>query len=364
MMIKSVHFFIAFFAVLSPSCNAQNAKAKDITEGYPAVDSLILRKGDSLLKARNLPGIFIATSDNGKRSYYNFGYADPDNKTTFDSLTFFEAGSITKTFTALVLVSVLKEHGISEASSIIKYLPDSLQQNKSLASVSFLSLLNHTSGLERIPDDLPRGIKNQQPYKEYKKKNLFSYLKRATCKSDGKSNYSNTGFAVCGILAEIISGKTYEELLKQYAFEPLHMGAALNLPSGNTNVSQGHFGNNKAPYWEMECMAAAGAIKCSAQDLLNYLEYMNNHSGDAVISSLLKTTAAAKPNIKVCLAWHAVEKEGNPLFYWHNGGTYGFSTFAAFSKEKDKAVVVVINKFNSNDVCDRFGMLIMRKLLE
>jgi len=86
----------------------------------------------------------------------------------------------------------------------------------------------------------------------------------------------------------------------------------------------------------MECMAAAGAIKCSAQDLLNYLEYMNNHSGDAVIRSLLKTTAAAKPNIKVCLAWHTVEKEGNPLFYWHNGGLMGFPPLQPFQRRKIK----------------------------
>jgi CubicO group peptidase (beta-lactamase class C family) len=353
-----------FTAAIFPACNAQqNNKASDDFVTNIPVDSLILQKGDSLLKANKLPGIFVALTENGKRSYYNFGYANPENKKAFDSLTIFEAGSITKTFTALVLKTVLMKHNINDSLPVKNYLPASLGENESLSAASFLSLMNHTSGLERIPDNMPIGVQNRQPYENYNRDNLISYLKDVKLRPDGKSHYSNTGFALCGLLAENISGKKYEELLKEMVFGPLRMNAFLHVPDSVANISQGYFENRKNPFWKFDCMAPAGAIKCSAYDLLNYLEYMYNHAADSIISSLLQPTTGINANIKVCRAWHTMERNNNPMLYWHNGGTYGFSTFAAFSKEKKKAVVVVINKFNANDVADKLGLNIMRKLM-
>ncbi|MBI5858941.1 MAG: beta-lactamase family protein [Sphingobacteriales bacterium] len=358
-MIKHNIFFIGCCALLLFSCNAQENKISDNTD----IASFINQKGDSLQKNRKLPGLFVAVSDSGKRSFYNFGFAAPDKKYGFDSLTIFEAGSITKTFTALVLKTVLREHKINDSLPVKNYLPGNLDENETLSAASFLSLMNHTSGLARIPDNMPVGVDNKQPYENYRRDNLFSYLKNARLKPDGKSNYSNTGFALCGILAESISGKKYEALLKQLLFDPLNMNAFLNVPDSLTNISQGYYENIKNPFWNFDCMAPAGAIKCSAHDLLNYLEFMYSNTNDPTIHSLLQPTVTVNENIKVCRAWHTMERNNNTMFYWHNGGTYGFSTFVAFSKEKRKAVVVVINKFNTNDAGDRLGIMIMRRLL-
>ncbi len=57
--------------------------------------------------------------------------------------------------------------------------------------------------------------------------------------------------------------------------------------------------------------------------------------------------------------------KNKPVIYWHNGGTYGFSTFAAFVKQTNQWVMVVVNKFDKNDtVSDKLGMQIMNKMLE
>ncbi|MEI9909926.1 MAG: serine hydrolase [Bacteroidota bacterium] len=85
--------------------------------------------------------------NNGERKYYNFGFADPDKKMLFDSATIFEIGSITKTFTAYVLESILTEKGINDSSAVWNIFPDSVQQIKALESITFLGLMNHTSGL-------------------------------------------------------------------------------------------------------------------------------------------------------------------------------------------------------------------------
>ncbi len=68
--------------------------------------------------------------------------------------------------------------------------------------------------------------------------------------------------------------------------------------------------------------------------------------------------------MKVCRAWHTLQQKDKPVIYWHNGGTYGFSTFAAFLKNTDQAVMIVINRFNSNNISDNLGFTIMKKMLE
>jgi len=69
--------------------------------------------------------------------------------------------------------------------------------------------------------------------------------------------------------------------------------------------------------------------------------------------------------VGVARGWHFNVAKNKPVIYWHNGGTYGFSTFAAFVKETGQWVMVVVNQFNKNNiVSDRLGMQIVQKMLE
>ena len=338
------------------SCSAQSA------ENSTKLDAFIKHKADSMFKAQNVPGIFIGVSDNGVNNYYNFGYAIPDTKTVFDSATIFEIGSVTKTFTTYIVTSVLKEKGISDSSSIIKYLPDSVRNNKALENISFLSLMNHTSGLPRLPDNMD--LVTMTPYDRYTSKELFTYLKTAIPKPNGKSNYSNLGMGLAGVLAERITGKTYAELLDQYIFLPFKL-VTPDKAIASTNKSQGYMENEKADYWNMDVLAPAGGLKCNAQEMLAYLTKMGdpvNEQSKEIINKLLEPTVQLNSSMNVCRGWVALEQKDKPIIYWHNGGTYGFSTFAAFTKGGKQAVIVVVNKFNANAVSDGLGMSIIKTM--
>ncbi len=343
------------------SCQAQKYIDKD------KLSVFINQKADSLYKTEKVPGIFIGVLNNGERQYYNFGFANPDLKMPFDSTTLFEIGSLTKTFTAFVLETVLKEKGISDSSTIIKYLPDSVQQNKALEKISFLSLLNHTSGLPRLPDNMNLVSQAMAPYDNYTSDDLFAYLKKCTPKPDGKSNYSNLGGGLAGVLAERISGKKYASLLDEYIFLPFKMVTPDKSIVKTANKSQGYFENKKSAYWNMDVMAPAGGLKCSGSEILTYLQTMAEPGTEKlkiIINQLLEPTVSINPSIHVCRAWHTLEQKEKPIIYWHNGGTYGFSTFGAFIKGQSKAVMVVINQFNKNAVSDGLGIAIMKKMLE
>lgn len=333
------------------------------TGAFPAaLVDFIQTKTDSVYKAAKPPGMFIGVLNKGERKFFNYGYAVPDERMPFDSSTIFEAGSITKTFTAYMLEAVLRERKISDSSSILSYLPDSVRSNKALASITFLSLLNHTSGLPRLPENI--ALNNTTPYDSYTINHLFSYLKNCTPKPDGKSNYSNLGAGLAGALAQRIIGKNYLALLQQYILGPFGMRASKPVRGGRK--AQGYLDAQKQPFWNMNALAPAGALQCSANEMLSYLQRMSvpkSGSEQTIIKQLLQPTAALSPTINICRAWHTFEQKGKPTIYWHNGGTYGFSTFAAFVKETGQSVIVVVNRFNSNAVSDGLGVAIIKRML-
>ena len=331
-----------------------------------SLSAFIKNTGDSLLKNEKLPGIFVGVLDNGTRSFYNFGFADPDKQMPFDSATLFEIASITKTFTAFVLEKVLLEKHISDTTSIINYLPDSVKQNKALEPVTFLRLMNHTSGLPRLPENMDIKTFNMTPYDSYSPDMLFSYLK--TSKPGYMGNqvlYSNLGAGLAGLLAQRISGKSYFELVDKYIFGPFKLGKADKDYKNIANKAQGYFKNEKSTYWSMNALGPTYIIKSSADEMLSYLQYMSTPTGSdkAFVDQLLQPSAIYAPGSHISRAWFTVEQEGKPTIYWHNGGSYGFSSFGGFIPGKNKAVIVVVNKFGQNGTSDGLGIAILDKLI-
>ncbi len=346
--------------ILSAACTKAQVKTADSSIIY------IERKIDSVFEKNKLPGLFVSVISNGQQHYFSKGYANPGTKLLFDSATFFEIGSITKTFTAFVLQKVLDENKIADTASIINYLPDSIKTNAALQKISFVSLLNHTSGLPRLPGNMELKLDNMAPYDHYTAAQLFGWLKNCSPSPDGKSNYSNLGAGLAGVLAELISKKSYAALLEENIFRPFKMIGSTDVFTKEENKSQGFFNDQKTAYWNMDVLAPAGGIKCNGKEMLRYLQYMAKPEDPAnkkIIEELLQPTVALNQSMHVCKAWHTFELPGKPAIYWHNGGTFGFSTFAAFIKGEDKAVMVVINKFSENKVADGLGVAIMKLLI-
>ena len=345
--------------VLMQACSSSKLPADDLS-------SFVRGKVDSLQIAQKLPGIFVGVLDVGKRTYYGAGLADPEKKMAFDSSTLFEIGSITKTFTAYVLEAVLNEKNINDSSSIISYLPDSVQTNKALESISFLRLLNHSSGLPRLPENMDLTVNPTNPYDDYSLEHLFSYLKTCKPEPDGKSNYSNLGVGLAGVLAQRISGKPYETLLQDYIFKPFNIQQHPDSTiASSQHKAQGFMSGNKSSYWLANALAPAGGLKCSSGELLTYLQNMAEPTENAsqdIVAKLLSPTLEVTDKISVCRTWHTYEEKDKPIIYWHNGGTFGFSTFAGFIPHKNKAVVIVINEFNKGSISDKLGFAIMEKL--
>lgn len=358
--LKSIRLFVGLVVSLLPTIG--------FSQEPKSLETWIKEKTDTAFSKAKVPGIFVVYGNGSSYGNYSIGYAQPDQKKTFDMKTFFEIGSITKTFTAYTLMSVLRDHHIADSSSILPYLPASVQSNTQLGDIRFVHLMNHTSGFPRLPENLDVSEMSLQPYENYDSNQLFTYLRTATPKIQGTYEYSNLGAGLAGVLAEKISGKSYAALLDQYIFLPFQMVDKNNTLEQSQNKSQGYIDNSTAAeYWNMNVLAPAGGLKCTGEEMKKYLETMSQpirQDVKAIIDQLTTPTVTLNPALSVGRGWHVSKKKDLADIYWHNGGTYGFSTFCAFVKETGQYVLVVINQFNSNATSDKLGMNILHKILE
>ncbi len=307
------------------------------------------------IQKANTVGLCIGIINKDKTSIYSYGETIKRNGKLPDADNFFEIGSITKTFTATLLAYYANEGLVSLNDPITKYLPDSVSENPELKSITLLNLSNHTSGLEQIPNDLIKNAKDAlNPYKNYGKEQIMHYLK--TCKLQSKPGeayiYSNTAVGLLGYILEKINGKTFQQMVTQIICKPLGMFSTdqyLNPLLAPRFVQVYNAAGEPTPAWDFDVLAPCGALRSTLNDLLIYTK-SNMLSGNDKLSKAFKLTQKVTftKDVKIGLAWHIILVNGME-YYFHNGDTYGSSSFLAFSPEKSQGVVILSNAAERTD---------------
>lgn len=319
------------------------------------------------IQKANTVGMIIGVIDKGKISTYSYGETIKGNHKLPNADNFFEIGSITKTFTATLLAWYVNEGKVDLSDPITKYLPDSVAANAALRSITLLNLSNHTAGFDQIPDNLFAYASDPlNPYKDYTKQLLFSYLK--TCKPNSKPGekyaYSNLAVGLLGVILEDISGERFEQMVTRIICKPLGMFSTaqyLNPLLAPRFVHVYNQGGRPTPAWDFDVLAPCGALRSTMNDLLRYAA-ANLHPGNDELSKAIELThqITFTKDAKLGLAWHIIKVNGIE-YYFHNGGTYGSSSFLAFNADKDIAVVVLSNAAESTDPV---GVGVLKKLVK
>jgi CubicO group peptidase (beta-lactamase class C family) len=316
-------------------------------------------KLDSLVNIKKIPGIIVGISQDGQRKFKYSGYANKESGLPMQPDRQLEIGSITKTFTAYLLCKTLQDRKINDTSSFIRWLPDSVQANTNLLGKSFLQLLNHTSGLQRLPSNL-KGTR-EQPYIGYIEQDLYSYL--ATAKPDISSAYaySNLGMGLAGQLACVLSQQTYAALVDRYFVKPLNLTATGLEANSQLPVCTGYLNGKATSYWQMDVLQGAGGIKSTPVDMLTYLEFILASQDDPIIKIITTPTVVVNERLAIARGWHWLLLPNQQKILWHNGGTYGFSTFCGIDLATKTAVFVAVNSFNANDISDVIGINVLKR---
>jgi CubicO group peptidase (beta-lactamase class C family) len=344
-------FFIGFSIVLAGfSLSAQ-------TE--PLKTNLIDQKIDSIVKnyldnPANY-GLSIAICRDKQVTYYNFGSLKKGVKQAPTNKTIYEIGSISKTFTGIMFAKAILDKKMNLNDPVKNYLGEDYKNlSYKGKNIELVHLANHSGRIHRIPFDLMSqpGYDMNDPYKNYSKEMVLAYMKKIMPDTfpGAKSEYSNLGMGLLGIIEEKVYDKNYEELITENICKPLLMNdTKITIPSVDTaRFAKGHDADGKqVSYWDLGALLGAGGIRSTTEDMMKYLR-ANMEETDPAIKLSHQTTFKDDRN-NIGLAWHIVTtKKGNEMI-WHNGRTGGFSSFCAFIKSKDLAVVVLGNSSNPVD---------------
>ena len=317
------------------------------------------------IQKANTVGLCIGIMNGGKVTVYGYGTTVKGQPRLPNADNFFELGSITKTFTATLLAYYVNEGKVKLNDPITEYLPDSVASNPQLRAITLLDLSNHTSSLPSIPADLlSRAGDPLNPYKDFTKQRLYAWLR--SCKLNNTPGehyeYSNMAVGLLGSILEGISGKPFEQMVTGIICKPLGMLSTnqyLNPLLSPRFVNVYNISGDPTPTWDFDVLAPCGALRSTMNDLLIYAKANLNPGTDKLSKAIALTHQITfTKDVKIGLAWHVIIVN-NVNYYFHNGGTYGSSSFLAFNPEKNIAVVVLSNAAESTDT---IGVDILKKI--
>jgi CubicO group peptidase (beta-lactamase class C family) len=266
-----------------------------------------------------------------------------------DGATRFEIGSITKTFTGILLADMILAGEIAPGQRVATLFPEAIALDNGVQEATLEALATHASGLPRIAVDLESLARTMSldPYRGSTPESVFRSVARvpaAVVVPTESVAYSNLGYALLGRLLERRGGRPYEELLRRRVLEPLGLGgiATAHVEPRPFELARGHGpGGRPVPYWHVDGYAPAGCLLASADEMLDYVAIQLAAAHPAVAEAQRR-----RRNLPggggIGFGWMHDEVAGHRLV-WHNGGTGGFRSFVGFLPEEDRGFVVLAN---------------------
>ncbi len=303
-------------------------------------------------KRRKLLNLSVGLTIQGEAYYFNHGFENSTTCTGENAL--YETGSLTKLFVAAVYAYLAYTEQLSLHHTLQQLLKDHFIIAPQFRNINLASLLDHSSGLPRLPEAFLSIIEDENdPYRDFDENIIKEYLILNTDQLSGKQYmYSNLGYGILGYLLTLKLGKPLFDIIKEVILDPLGMTATSALPeAASCQMLNGHSSSNRImPHWQMNCFQGAGLLISNTNDMLKFLRAQVN--GEPAYLALTTNFENGK---RVAMAWHKYgflsKMLGFHQFLWHNGMTGGFSSYATINTRKKIAAVAFTNKTDDLTEC-------------
>lgn len=262
-------------------------------------------------------------------------------------------GSITKQFTAMLILQLAAENKLDLQAPITTYLPDYPKETGD--KITTHHLLTHTSGIPNytsFPDFFQNESRNPYTPDEFVKK--FD-AKSLDFEPGEKFSYSNSGYFLLGVIIEKVTGKSYEQMLNDHIFSPLNMtdSGYDNHDDILKNRATGYEKNGNAfvnsKYLDMSIPYAAGSLYSTVEDLYKWDQalYTNSILPKEYMDMYFKPYISAFGNNSYAYGWcvgkSPIGKSTDSIYtISHGGGINGFNTIISRAPS-DKSLVVLLN---------------------
>lgn len=301
---------------------------------------------DALISKYHEYGLFngsILVAGNGtvllKRGYgmANMEWGIPNTPDTK-----FRLGSITKQFTAALILQLAEEGKLDLSAPLSRYLKDYPAATGDRITVH--QLLNHTSGIPGYTELPEFGAMARTPATPEAFVKTFSSLD-LLFRPGTKYSYSNSGYFLAGYLIEKLTGKSYEAVLRDRILQPAGMNdSGYDLPAPLLSKRASGYdstldsGYRNAPYLDMTLPYAAGSLYSTVEDLYKWDQAL-------YADHLLKPASKEKmftPGLSNYGYGFVIRKQNGATVIEHGGGINGFNT-AIVREIESRSLVVLLN---------------------
>lgn len=358
----------ASFLLASPGLAIGSQATTSSQVEVAAPQETLASKIDALVAARakrpTFSGLSVAVAQRGEVVFEKaYGLADEEFGVAADTATMFRIGSVTKQYTAALVLRFVERGKLSLDDTLDKFVPQfPLHTSPSGRAVTVRQLLNHTSGIPSYTD-LGEEWSAKWPLELSHEELLALVAGKPFDFEPGASwRYNNTGYYLLGMVLEKVSGKSYAKLVQEEIAKPL--GLSRTRYDSNEellkNRAQGYTlkGRNKVndvPLG-MNQPGAAGGLVSTAGELVRWKVALR---GGKVVSpesfALMTTPVAAEDGTGGDYGFGLMidEFEGRRRIQ-HGGGIFGFNSMLMWFPEADVAVAVISNcePESSSDIAD------------
>ncbi len=327
---------------------------------YPAeVAALLYSTHQDLPKNAQLS---VAVINHNKVDFYGSLSKGDTIVCTNNQKNVFEIGSLTKVFTSTILALLVEEGKLNLSDEAQSFFDFKFNEEH---SIPLERLANHTSGLARLPINLNL-TDFANPYKNYGKGELEDYLKNYLSIEEsnlGKYAYSNLGAGLLGYVLGLSEAMSFQELLQKRIFEEWEMSSSYtSLDNVSNKLIRGLNQNGEVvSNWEFDVLVGAGGILSTSEDLSKFIQAHFDEKNIA-FSKTLSSTYTIDVNYEIGLGWHIVKQNDGRKFFFHNGGTGGYSSVMLLDVANKIGVVVLANVANSNTQIDELGFKLMNEI--
>ncbi len=296
------------------------------------------------------PGIAVLVLQEGKVLYQQgFGLANVVKKTAITPQTTFRMASVSKQFTAMGIMLLVKDGKLKYEDNLLKFFPDFAPVAGEKIKVKHL--LTHSSGIWDYEDLIPSTQKTQ-----ILDNDVLVMLRTKTntyFEPGSRFRYSNSGFCLLEQIIEKASGQRFVDFMEGRIFKPLGMTSTriYEAPAHNIPHRAMGYAQTEQQVWKDSDQSLTSATKgdgCVYTSLADYTKWYQNIRKNQLIDlreELKKINISLPQNSvgKYGLGWfHTYNSQGEPGLY-HTGSTCGFSNSVLLVPSQDYLLVYFSN---------------------
>lgn len=294
-----------------------------LAEKNKAMGSLVIAKDGNVLYSRSI----------------GYGQINGTEKKPLTEATRYRIGSITKMFTAVMILQLAEEGKLKLGDHLDKFFP----QIPNAGKITLAQILAHRSSIHDISED--RDFRARR-LDGMTKAELFDLMVKSKpdFEPDAKYAYSNTGFQLLGMLVEKLTGKSYQEALRERITSKIGLNDTY-VATGNIDAKKNEsFSYRYLLDWEQQpethpsLLFGSGAAISTPTDLVRFIQAL--YDGKLISQESLRQMTTMKDGYGLGMDRFNF---GGKMFYGHTGGIDNFGSWLAYLPEEKLTIAYASN---------------------